>query len=242
MRGQSSTAVRRNSRPGAALAIWSVHGACAISRIAPVLPTARLLIVEDHPLYCEGLLGMLQRCAPLLQCRVAVSAEAALQQLRAHADADLVLSDLHLPGALDGLALLAQVGSSWPTIARVLVSGSEEPHLPKLARAAGLMGYLPKSLEPAMWLHALGRVLAGEPWFPHTVAASEPGPTQRQRAILGRLAQGHGNKAMAREFGITERTIKYHLAELYARLGAANRAEAVARASARGWIRLDVPN
>jgi len=206
-----------------------------------VLPAARLLIVEDHPLYRDGLLGLLQRSAPLLQCRVADTAEAALQQLRAHPDTDLVLSDLRLPGAMDGLALLARVGQDWPTMARVLLSGSEEAHLPQLARTAGLMGYLPKSLEPTLWLHALGRVLAGDPWFPHTGAAPEPAPSERQRAILCGLAAGHTNKAMAREFGITERTIKYHLAELYSRLGAANRAEAVARASARGWIRLSSP-
>jgi DNA-binding NarL/FixJ family response regulator len=207
----------------------------------PVLPAARLLIVEDHPLYRDGLLGLLQRSAPLLQCRVADTAGAALQQLRAHPDTDLVLSDLRLPGAMDGLALLAQVAQEWPTMARVLVSGSEEAHLPQLARSAGLMGYLPKSLEPTLWLHALGRVLAGDPWFPYAASAPAPGPSERQRAILGRLAEGHTNKAMAREFGITERTIKYHLAELYGRLGAANRAEAVARASARGWIRLGDP-
>jgi DNA-binding NarL/FixJ family response regulator len=206
-----------------------------------VLPAARLLIVEDHPLYRDGLLGLLRRSAPLLQCRVADTAEAALQQLRTHPDTDLVLSDLRLPGAMDGLALLARVGHEWPTMARVLVSGSEEVHLPQLARTAGLMGYLPKSLEPTLWLHALGRVLAGDPWFPHTGAAPEPAPSERQRAILCRLAEGHTNKSMAREFGITERTVKYHLAELYGRLGAANRAEAVARASARGWIRLGSP-
>jgi DNA-binding NarL/FixJ family response regulator len=67
------------------------------------LPAARVLIVEDHPLYRDGLLAMLQRSAPLLQCRVADSADTALLQMRAHLDIDLVLSDLRLPGAMDGL-------------------------------------------------------------------------------------------------------------------------------------------
>ena len=69
-------------------------------------------------------------------------------------------------------------------------------------------------------------------------AAQEPGPSERQAVILQRLAAGCGNKEIARELGITERTVKYHLAEIYGRLGAATRAEAVARAGARGWIRL----
>lgn len=202
-----------------------------------MLPPARALIVEDHPLYRDGLLALLQRAAPQLQCRAADSAEAALQQLRVHADIDLVLCDLRLPGAMDGLALLARVGAEFPTAARVLVSGSDDPHLPAQARRAGLMGYLPKRLDPAAWVQALSRILAGDPWFP-AGAAAEPGPTERQAVILQRLAAGCGNKEIARELGITERTVKYHLAEIYGRLGAANRAEAVARAGARGWIRL----
>jgi DNA-binding NarL/FixJ family response regulator len=207
--------------------------------LLPTLPAARLLLVEDHPLYREGLLGLLQRRAPQLQCRVADSAAEALRLLRDHGEVDLVLADLRLPGELDGLALLARIGTLYPTVARVLVSGSDEPHLPAQARRAGLMGYLPKSLEPALWELALARILCGEPWFPREAAvAPVAGPTERQGEILVRLAEGWSNKAIARELGITERTVKYHLAEIYGRLGAANRAEAVARASSRGWIRL----
>jgi DNA-binding NarL/FixJ family response regulator len=209
-----------------------------MNALLPTLPSARLLIVEDHPLYRDGLIGLLQRRAPQLQCRVAETAADALRLLRAHPDIDLVLADLRLPGALDGLALLARIGEEHPTVARVLVSGSDDPHLPAQARRAGLMGYLPKSLEPALWELALARILSGEPWFPREAAAAEAGPTGRQAVILARLAEGRTNKAIASELGITERTVKYHLAEIYGRLGAANRAEAVARASMRGWIRL----
>lgn len=202
-----------------------------------MLPRARLLIVEDHPLYRDGLLSMLQRSAPSLECRTASRAESALAHLRQHPETDLVLADHHLPGATDGLALLAQVGSEFPTAARVLVSGSDDPHLPQHARRAGLMGFLPKSLEPAVWISALSRILQGDPWFPPT-AAAESGLTPRQAQILERLATGQGSRAIADELGITERTIKYHVSEVFARLQATSRAEAVARASARGWIRL----
>ena len=210
-----------------------------MNALLPTLPAARLLLVEDHPLYRDGLLGLLQRRAPQLQCRVAETAAEALQVLRARPDIDLVLADLRLPGALDGLALLARVGEAHPTVARVLVSGSDDPHLPAQARRAGLMGYLPKALDPALWELALARILSGEPWFPREAQpAAEAGPTGRQAVILERLAEGRTNKAIASELGITERTVKYHLGEIYGRLGAANRAEAVARASTRGWIRL----
>jgi DNA-binding NarL/FixJ family response regulator len=202
-----------------------------------MLPFARLLLVEDHPLYRDGLLGMLHRSAPLLQCRVADRAESALHMLRAHPEIDVVLADHRLPGSMDGLAFLVQVGQEFPTAARVLVSGSDDPHLPEQARRAGLMGFLPKSLEPTLWMHALTRILAAEPWFPAS-AAQEPGPNDRQTFILQRLAAGCGNKEIARELCITERTVKYHLSEVYALLDATNRTEAVARATARGWLRL----
>ncbi len=202
-----------------------------------MLPTARLLIVEDHPLYLDGLLALLQRSAPQLQCRAVDRAEAALGFLRAHPETDLVLSDHRLPGPMDGLALLVQVGRDFPTAARVLVSGTDDPHLPQHARRNGLMGFLPKSLEPVQWVEALSRILQGDPWFPAS-AVEESGLTPRQALILERLAVGHGSKAIADELGITERTIKYHVGEVFARLQASSRAEAVARASARGWIRL----
>lgn len=203
----------------------------------PMLPTAHVLIVEDHPLYLDGLLSLLQRAAPQLRCRAVGRADAALAHLRARPETDLVLSDHHLPGPMDGLALLAQVGQDHPTAARVLVSGTDDPQLPQHARRAGLMGYLPKAMEPRLWVEALGRILQGDPWFPPAVT-EEPGLTPRQALILERLAQGQGSKAIAEELGITERTIKYHVGEVFARLHASSRAEAVARASARGWIRL----
>jgi DNA-binding NarL/FixJ family response regulator len=131
------------------------------------------------------------------------------------------------------------VGAEHPTVARVLVSGSDDPYLPAQARRAGLMGYLPKSLDPALWELALARILCGEPCFPRDAAATaDAGPTGRQAVIRVRLAEGRSNKAIASERGITERTVTYHLAEIHGRLGAANRAEAVARASTRGWLRL----
>lgn len=209
-----------------------------MTRALPLLPAARVLIVEDHPLYLDGLLGLLQRRAPQLSCRTAETAAAALRQLHDHGEVDLVLSDLRLPGG-DGLALLAEVGRLFPTVARVLISGSDEPHLADQTRRAGLMGYLPKSLAPVLWELALARILGGEPWFPHDAPPSRSqGPSERQRAILSMLAQGLGNKAMGERMGITERTVKYHLAELYGRLGVANRAQAVAEAGRQGWLRL----
>lgn len=199
--------------------------------------SAEVLIVEDHPLYSDGLVNMLARQAPGLRCRVAGDATSALELLARLGSIDLLLVDQRLPGAMDGLALLERVGMLYPTAGRVLISGSDDARLAAHARRIGAMGFLPKSLPPAEWIAALQSVLAGEPWFSaDPLPKGEAGLTPRQTLILERIAVGHTNKLIARELGITERTIKYHLAEIFARVSATSRAEAVARASAKGWI------
>jgi len=200
---------------------------------------ADVLIVEDHPLYSDGLVNMLAREAPGLRCRVSGDAASALELLARLGSIDLLLVDQRLPGAMDGLALLARVGALYPTAGRVLISGSDDARLCAQARRIGAMGFLPKSLAPAEWMAALQSVLAGEPWFAsgaHDDMAA--GLTPRQAMILERIAAGHTNKLIARELGVTERTVKYHLGEIFARVSATSRAEAVARASAKGWIGL----
>jgi DNA-binding NarL/FixJ family response regulator len=199
---------------------------------------AEVLIVEDHPLYGDGMVSLLARHAPALRCRVVPDAAQALHLLQRHGGVDLLLADQRLPGEIDGLTLLERVGALHPTTARVLISGHDDARLAAQARRIGAMGFLPKSLPPDAWIAALTSVLTGEPWFPATPCTAAAGLTQRQVHILERIAAGQTNKVIARELGITERTIKYHLAEIFARVSASSRAEAVARASAQGWIAL----
>lgn len=202
----------------------------------PITTRAEVLIVEDHPLYGDGLVHLLSVHAPALHCRVAGDASAALSLLAREGHADLLLVDHHLPGAMDGLALLECAGRLHPTAGRVLMSGSDDARLAQQARALGAMGFLAKSQPPAVWVAALESVLAGEPWFAVPPAARASGLTARQALILERIAAGQTSRLIARDLGITERTIKYHLSEIYLRLGAASRAEAVARATSLGWI------
>lgn len=205
----------------------------------PITASARLLIVDDHPLYGDGLVHLLARGAPQLRCTLARDATQALDLLARGDGIDLVIADQRLPGTLDGLALLEAVGRLRPTAARVLISGQDDPRLPRDARRLGLMGFLPKALDAQVWLDALQSILDGEPWFADTQGAGGANAlTTRQAAILAQVAHGRANKAIARDLGVSERTVKYHLAEAYARLGVSGRAQAVARAAAMGWLDL----
>lgn len=197
---------------------------------------ADVLIVDDHPLYRDGVVHMLAQRVPHCACRVARDGASALEAMRQSQGCDLVIADHRLPGDLDGLTLLTHVAQRYPTAARVLTSGSDDVRLAQQARRHGFMGYLPKALDPELWIEALKSILEGEPWFPSTAKPAGGGLTPRQISILERIAAGQTNKVIARDLGVTERTIKYHLQETFDRTQAASRAEAVARALALGWI------
>jgi two-component system nitrate/nitrite response regulator NarL len=129
------------------------------------------------------------------------------------------------------------MGALFPASARVLLSGADDARLPERARAAGLIGYIPKTLEPALLTHAMQRILGGESFYPDSASTrAQSVLTARQQDIVSLVARGLSNKEIGRELDITERTVKDHVSLIFGRLGAVNRAEAIARASALGLI------
>lgn len=194
----------------------------------------RILVIEDHPLYRDGLVDILRRCPSAPEAFAARDAAQARAMLAGTHDFDVVISDWRLPDA-DGLDLLHEIGKSHPTTARVLMSGTDDPRLTALCMDAGLMGYFPKSLEPAALQGIVERLLEGEAWFPAR-AASPKMLSPRQTEILEAIAAGKTNKEIAREVGITERTVKHHLTAVFERLGTTRRSEAASRAIAEGLI------
>lgn len=195
-----------------------------------------LLIVEDHPLYRHGLIDVLNQSKVVDELCTVNSGEAALALLNSDVDFDLILADWQLPD-MDGLALLRVVAKDHPTIARVLMSGTDDPRLPTSCIEAGLLGFLPKSLDPGEMVAIIVRMLSGDSWFPAR-SGTHRMLTPRQTTILEGIAAGQTNKHLARSIRITERTVKHHLTAIFARLGTARRAEAVSRAVAEGLIRL----
>lgn len=194
----------------------------------------RLLFVDDHPLYGAGVQAALSSAWPELSVTLAADADEALRRLTSDASADLCLVDLRLPGQ-DGLALLETLAAGWPWIARGLLCSEPSPAIAARARAAGCVACLSKTRDMHTLADAVRRLFAGELVFDAVVPESTP-LSDKRRQVLRLAAAGKTNKQIAHDLGITERTVKDHWSYIFAQLGVANRAEAVARAHQREMI------
>lgn len=203
----------------------------------------KILIVDDHPLYREGMMSALRAQMADIEVLGADSAEEGLRVLVRHPEIDLVLIDVRLPG-MDGFTALAIYGERFPTVSRMVLSGSDEPQYLKRAFAAGASGYLPKSMSVREVTAAIRRVLDGGVSVPEDRAATSDARTQdpiahltlRQIEVLRLLGEGYTNKEIAKALDITERTAKAHVAAIFEALGADNRTQAVLAAQRSGYL------
>lgn len=197
-----------------------------------------LLLVDDHPLFRDGLAAALRHQAPGLRVQAVGSPAEAIDLLARLGDGDgegfdLVLLDYRLPG-MDGLRCATLLMQQHPGIGVGLMSGVDDPTLARRTQDAGLVAYLPKSLEVPALLAQLRRLAQGEPSFADAALppdAEQPtgpyGLTARQTDVLHMLASGGSNKEIARAMGISPGTVKNHLNAIFTKMGAGNRLQAV---------------
>lgn len=197
----------------------------------------RILVVDDHPLYREGMVSALRARLPGLEVLGAGSAEEGLQVLESHPDTDVVLIDLRLPG-MDGFGALAAYAARFPTVSRVLISGQDGGEIVRRAFDAGASGFIPKSMAVDEVAAAIRRVLDGGVFVPETREAPPAAGalTLRQLEALRLLGEGYTNKEIARALDITERTAKAHVAAIFEILGTDNRTQAVLAAQRLGYL------
>lgn len=206
----------------------------------------KILIADDHPLVRDALV----RALAAFDASVSFGEAADHDSLLALADSsafDVALVDLGMPGA-DGLASLRRLRARQPTLPVIVVSGRAEPGTVRAVLEAGANGFVPKTEPADILLQALRTVVGGGVYLPphavHTLhvdapeasAANKAAPvlTPRQRDVLTLLLQGAPNKTIARELGLSEGTVKLHIAALLRALRASNRTEATVRARALG--------
>jgi DNA-binding NarL/FixJ family response regulator len=200
----------------------------------------RLLIVDDHPLFREGLQSAIRSFEPSADIYEATSIEGAMDVISAHEDFDLVLLDLALPGT-SGFSGLMRVRAAYPKLPLVVISGHDEAALVREALSLGIAGYVPKSTPRKELARAIRETLSGAVYVPEAylreageVNAGERDILQRLREltpqqllVLEMLRGGKQNKQIAFDLKLAETTVKAHVSEILRKLRVFTRTQAV---------------
>lgn len=197
----------------------------------------KIIIADDHPLFRHALLETLKPKFAQTQWLEAQNVEELEQQLKATADADLLLLDLHIPGA-HGFTNLINIRSHFSQIPVVIISAHEDDETMAKAIEYGASGFIPKSTPVETICQAIMTVLAGDVWMPEHFKAPEEANTQdiaqriasltnQQYKILMMFAQGMLNKQIAYDLNVSEATIKAHATAIFKKLNVRNRTQAV---------------
>jgi DNA-binding NarL/FixJ family response regulator len=193
----------------------------------------RVLIADDHPLYCDALRAVVPQACPGADISEANSQEQVLSTVAAGREFSLVLLDLNLPGAT-GLSCLAELRRVVPTTPIVVVSAVGDPKIMQDVIMGGACAFIPKSAPGQVLINALRVILAGGTYMPTGIVAALRGGdgtshselTLRQRRVLELLSTGLSNKRIARALDISEITVKAHVTAIFRKLGVTNRVQA----------------
>jgi two-component system NarL family response regulator len=203
----------------------------------------RVAIVDDHPIVTDGVVANLRAATEIEVVATGVRAEDAIAIATAHRP-DVLILDLELNGR-SGLDAIPAVKAASPQTRIVVFSAYAGEERVATAFERGADSYVLKGTPSDELVAVLRAVAAGGTLIPGEIAAQlaravrQPRRdrlTDREREILALLAEGLSNRAAGERLGIAERTVKFHVGEILARLGASNRAQAVAIAKARGIV------
>lgn len=196
----------------------------------------KIIIADDHPLLRSAIAQALPGAfdAPV-QIVEADSLRSLEQAITAHADIELVLLDLHMPGA-DGFSSLIYLRGERPALPVVMISSDDDPRTVQRARQFGAAGFIAKSSSLDLIRQALRTVMGGGEYFASTqappseedaqLAARLAQLTPQQFRVLLCLAQGLLNKQIGYELGLAENTVKVHVSAILAKLGCHSRTQA----------------
>lgn len=209
----------------------------------------RILIADDHMIIRQGLRLILETEDGFdLVGEAADGAEAV--KLASELHPDVVLMDLRMPG-MDGITAIEHLRVEQPGMAVVILTTFNEDDLMVRGLRAGARGYLLKDTDRQTLFNTLRAAAQGETLLKPEImsrlllrvdkpAKNAPGGglelSEREREVLAAVALGERSKEIALKLGITERTVKAHLASIYNKLGVDSRAAAIAVAAQKGWL------
>ena len=202
----------------------------------------RVLIADDHPLILAGVKHALEE-ADGFEVVAEANTGAQVLPLVSQTQPDLCLLDMRMP-EMDGLTCLDRIRKRHPDVKVVILSVSTDPDVIQDVLNRGASAYIVKSVNPIDIPSALRQALDGSVFnavgLPETRvaedAAKAAGLTERETSILKALARGLSNDAIGKELWVAEQTVKFHLTNIYRKLGVSNRTEATRYAYEHGLV------
>jgi DNA-binding NarL/FixJ family response regulator len=201
------------------------------------------LIADDHPLTLQGIRRVLEDVEDIAVVGEAQYGSQVLP-LIGQTNPDLVMLDIRMP-KLDGLGCLDRIRERYPKVKVVMLSAYTDKEHIAAALKHGASAYIAKTVNPLDLASALRQAFDGTVYTTFVAAESEEdagadlGLTEREISMLRAVARGLSNQAIGQEYWVTEQTVKFHLGNIYRKLGVANRTEATRYAYEHGL--LDLP-
>jgi len=208
----------------------------------------RILIADDHPLFRKGMRALLASLPDMEVVGEATTGEEVIA-LAETLQPDVILMDLQMPGG-GGIAATRTILHTSPSLRILVVTLFEDDESVFTALRAGARGYVLKDADEDEMVRAIQAVGRGEAIFspaiatrlmdffaaPHPAVPKEVFPTltEREREVLGLIAQGHANAVIARQLSLSTKTVHNYVSNIFSKLQVADRAQAIVRAREAG--------
>jgi DNA-binding NarL/FixJ family response regulator len=204
--------------------------------------TIRVVSVDDHPLFREGITRIVADQPDIAIVAEAATGRDAIEQFR-RCRPDVLLLDIRLPD-MSGIDVLSTIRTEFKDARALMLTTAEGDVEIQRALQAGARGYLLKSASPRDLMDAIRKIHAGRKVIPPDVASqlashlAEPTLTTREVEVLRHIIGGNRNRDIGYLLHISEETVKSHVSHIMEKLGANDRAEAIAIAVRRGIVEL----
>jgi len=217
---------------------FNYPGAIHNQRINFAAPKIRVLVADDHALVRGGIRALIERLPELQIVAEASDGPEALRLIGQHQpDVALIKTPL---SRLNGVEVVVQVRMEWPRVHVIVLSAHADVNFLRQAQSCGAAGYLTMNdsaseLELAIKTVAFGKTHISssvtDPLVNFVRCGAGDGPkkalTPRQREVLAQLSLGGSDQAISQQLGISKRTVRYHLQNIYSKLGITHRSEAI---------------
>ncbi|MEI7843432.1 MAG: response regulator transcription factor [Gallionellaceae bacterium] len=197
------------------------------------MPPTHILLIDDHAMFRSGLRMVLNAGIP----DSVIFEASSLETVNDKNAIDVVVLDIKLPGS-SGMEGIAQIKRKWPHVPVLMLSSLDTPETVQLALAHGAAGFISKAETAEKIIEAINLVLREnfDNSSPKETSIAPKHLTQRQNEVLELLGQGLSNKLIARQFFLSENTVRRHVQDILEFFGVASRAEAVVSARRQGLI------